>query len=207
MTEITKQYLIDFETEICNLFCEAKIRAPIHLSDGNEEQLIEIFRKIDMNDWVFSNLRSHYHALLHGIDKEWLKKEILSGNSITINKPDQYFFSSALVGGNCPIALGTALALKLKGSTKKVWVFVGDMTAETGIFHECLKYAQNHDLPINFIIEDNNESVGTPTRTVWGLKEVKPSNSGAEKIAPKLYRYSYIKHKYPHVGAGKWVTF
>lgn len=207
MAEITKQELIDFETNICNLFCKGKIKAPIHLSDGNEEQLIDIFKKIDRNDWVFSNWRSHYHALLHGIDKEWLKKEILKGNSITINYPEQHFFSSALVGGTLPIALGTALALKLKGSARKVWVFVGDMGAETGIFHECLKYAQNHDLPVNFVIEDNRKSVGTPTQTVWGLKEVGQSNSHVKKIAPKLYRYSYIKNKYPHVGAGKWVTF
>jgi len=206
MTDITKKNLIDFEDEVCAIYCDGKIKAPIHLSDGNEDQLIEIFKEIKRDDWVFSNWRSHYHALLHGIDKEWLKKEILEGNSITINKPDQYFFSSALVGGTLPIALGAALGIKLKKSSKKVWVFSGDMTAETGIFHECYKYAENHNLPINFVIEDNGESVGTPTQKVWGSDDIL-SNSHIKKIGPKLYKFGYIKKKYPHVGAGKWVTF
>ena len=207
MAQITKKDLMDFEDEIAALFCDAKIRAPIHLSDGNEDQLIEIFRSISRDDWVFSTWRSHYHALLHGISKEWLKAEIMAGNSITINNPERHFFSSALVGGICPIAVGVAMGLKMNGSKNKVWVFIGDMTAETGTFHECLKYSQNHDLSINFVIEDNGKSVGTPTRTVWGEKELEMSNSHVEQMAPNLYRYAYIKSKYPHVGAGKWVKF
>ena len=204
---ITKKDLIDFEEDICKLYCDAQIKAPIHLSDGNEDQLIELFKKIDENDWVFSNWRSHYHALLHGVDREWLRKEIIEGNSITINNPEKHFFSSALVGGTCPIALGTALALKKKKSKQKVWVFVGDMTSETGAFHESLKYAQNHDLPIIFVIEDNGQSVGTPTKTVWGMQESELKAEPVKEIGSKLYKYSYIKKIYPHVGAGKWVRF
>jgi TPP-dependent pyruvate/acetoin dehydrogenase alpha subunit len=207
MAQLTKTDLIAFEDEIAVLYCDGKIRAPIHLSDGNEDQLIEIFRNISRDDWVFSAWRSHYHALLHGIGKEWLKAEIMAGNSITINNPERHFFSSALVGGICPIAVGVAMGLKMNGSKSKVWVFVGDMTAETGTFHECVKYSQNHDLPINFVIEDNGQSVGTPTRTVWGEKELELSNSHVEQVAPKLYKYAYVKNKYPHVGAGKWVKF
>ncbi|MBI5570914.1 MAG: hypothetical protein HY914_13305 [Desulfomonile tiedjei] len=207
MTQISKKDLTDFEDEIAALYCDGRIRAPIHLSDGNEDQLMEIFKNVRRDDWVFSTWRSHYHALLHGISKEWLKAEILAGNSITINHPERRFFSSALVGGICPIAVGVAMGLQMKGASDKVWVFVGEMTAETGGFHESLKYSQNHDLPIHFVIEDNGKSVGTPTRTVWGEKEQDPTNSPIEQVAPKLYRYAYIKNKYPHVGAGKWVQF
>ena len=44
---------------------------------------------------------------------------------------------------------------------------MGDMTAETGIAHECIKYARNHQLPIRFIVEDNGKSVCTDTREAW----------------------------------------
>lgn len=201
---ISKQELIDFEKDIADLYCDAKIRAPIHLSDGNEDQLIKIFSNhIKPTDWVFSTWRSHYHALLHGIDKDWLKDQILKGNSITINKPDQLFFSSAIVGGTAPIALGTALAIKMKKEDRKVFVFIGDMTSECGVVYECLKYAKNFDLPLCFIIEDNDESVGTPTQKVWG------SDYGCfwENIPTKHIIYYKYKKQWPHVGAGRFVTF
>ena len=52
-----------------------------------------------------------------------------------------------------------------------MYVFLGDMTAETGIMHESLKYSINHNLPIHFIIEDNGLSVCTNTNKVWGNKK------------------------------------
>ena len=53
------------------------------------------------------------------------------------------FYSSSIVGGIIPIALGLAKSLKLKKSKSKVWVFIGDMTFETGLFYECFKYAKS----------------------------------------------------------------
>ena len=55
----TKQDLIDFEDQIVSLWENGKIKAPVHLSNGNEEPLIEIFSRIDYNDYVFSTWRSH----------------------------------------------------------------------------------------------------------------------------------------------------
>ena len=81
------------------------------------------------------------------------------------------FYSSAIVGGILPIALGVAMANKIKKSKKdKVFVFIGDMTYETGIFHETFKYAENMKLPIKFIVEDNDLSTNTPTKKAWGKK-------------------------------------
>ena len=90
---VTKQELIDFETDIKDEFLQAKILAPIHLSDGNEDYLIEIFEHIDRNDWVFSTWRNHYHALLHGISPEWLKEQIMLGRSMSINSSSPKFLS------------------------------------------------------------------------------------------------------------------
>ena len=189
------QELIKFEEEIGALFLEGKIRAPVHLSGGNERQLVDIFKAVKPDDWVFSTHRSHLHALLKGIDKEWIKAEILAGHSINLNSRVHRFFTSAIVAGCLPIALGTALALKRQSLDAHVWVFVGDMASETGIFHECHKYARGHDLPITFVVEDNGLSVETPTAEVWG-----------ENDSPRIIRYSY-KRTYPHVGIGSWVRF
>src|SRR3990167_290064 len=159
---MTEDDLIAFEAEIAALFEQGKIRAPVHLSKGNEAELIRIFKDIKPNEWVFSNHRSHYAALLKGIPRDWLKEEILAGHSITLNNREHKFFSSAIVGGILPIAVGVAMG------GAKVWCFVGDMAASTGIFRESVRYAGGHDLPITFIVENNGMSVCTPTREVWG---------------------------------------
>ena len=177
---IDKAGLIAFEADIARLFEQAKIPSPCHLSGGNEDALIDIFQHIKPTDFVFSNHRSHYHALLKGIPPEWLKDEILANHSITINNAEYNFFSSAIVGGILPIAVGVAMM----GET--CWVFCGDMAAETGIFHECIKYATGHQLPIHFVVEDNGFSVLTPTEKVW--------------------RYSYDR-TFPHQGSGVFVIF
>lgn len=203
---MNKDELISFEKEVAAAYCDGKIRAPIHLSDGNEDQLIEIFRSVRQEDWVFSTWRSHYHALLHGVPRDHLMQKIMRGESITIMCPEYRFFSSAIVGGTLPIAVGVALAAKRTGRGEHVWCFVGDMGAETGGFHECVKYSQNFDLPITFVIEDNGQSVGTPTSVTWGRGECHPRNTMPQRTADKVYRYHYNK-QVPHVGAGTWISF
>lgn len=193
---MNKEDLIEFEEEIKELFLDKKIRSPVHLSVGSEGALIGIFKKIKKDDWVFSTHRSHYHALLKGIDPKWLKKEILENRSIHINNKEHKFFTSAIMGGIAPIAVGVAMALKRNKAKNKVWVFIGDMTAEMGIIHECKKYAARHNLPIVFVIEDNGLSVNTPTQEVWGKSNSKP----------EIIRYNY-ERLYPHQGCGIWVVF
>ncbi len=187
--------LIQFEEEIADLFLDGKIRSPIHLNKGNEEELIELFDDVLEDDWVFSTHRSHYHALLKGIPKDWLRDEILAGRSMHINSREHKFFTSSIVAGVMPIALGVAMAIKRTGGTNRVWVFVGDMAYETGISHEVVKYATGFDLPITFVVEDNNLSVNTPTMETWGLGFVQD-----------VIRLPY-ERGYPHSGCGQFVEF
>jgi pyruvate dehydrogenase E1 component alpha subunit len=197
MSKIDKQYLIDFEAEVAKRYESGEVKAPIHLSGGNEDQLIEIFKNINSNDWVFVPWRNHYHALLHGFDRQQLMDDIVAGKSMSTSSNINKFYSSAIVGGIIPIALGTAMALKRKNSDRKVWCFIGDMTFETGVFHESYKYSKNFDLPLKFVVEDNNLSVHTPTDVAWNIRQDVPED---------VIYYSY-ENSYPHHGTGKWVNF
>lgn len=192
-----EEELIHFENKIVESWDAGKIRGPVHLSGGNEKPLIEIFKRISKNDWVFSTWRSHYHALLKGVSPDWLEKEILEGRSITIVNKDEKFYSSAIVGGIIPIAVGVAMSNKLKNIDETVWCFIGDMTFETGTFMENYKYAKNFNLPIKFIVEDNKVSTNTPTIETWGKKS---------EIPDDIIWYEYDK-VWPHYGTGKWVIF
>ena len=189
--------LIDFENKIVKYWEDGKIRGPIHLSNGNEIQLIEIFKRINKADWVFSTWRSHYHALLKGISPNWVENEILDGKSITICKVNENFYSSAIVGGTLSIALGVAMGIKRNGGDEKVWCFIGDMSFESGLFYETHKYARNFDLPLYFIVEDNGVSTYTPTEETWKIKRDIPDD---------VIHYQY-NSKYPHYGTGKWIVF
>ena len=195
ITTLTKEDLIAFETEVAQLYLKEKIPGPIHLSYGNEEELIRIFDEISTIDSVFSTHRNHYHALLKGVPIDWLRTEILAGHSMTINYPDSHFYSSAVVADIATIALGRALALKRKESITQVWCFVGDMAAETGTVMECVKYAELQDLPITFIVEDNGLSVVTPTQETWGKTLLSTK---------KTIRYEYKNTRYPHAGVNKY---
>lgn len=198
----TPEELVAFETEIADLFNVAKIRSPIHLYYGNEKEMLEVFRDIADDDWVMCSWRSHYQCLLKGVSPEKLTREILENRSISLCFPEQRIVSSAIVGGILPIAVGVAMGIKRRGGTNKVHCFLGDMTAETGIAHECIKYATNHDLPIRFIIEDNGKSVVTETRDAWKQPVLTYENTKH----PLVVYYKY-ETKYPHAGAGTRVQF
>jgi len=78
---------------------------------------------------------------------------------------------------NIPVTIfGVAMALKRKKSDRTVWCFIGDMTFETGVFHESYKYAKNFNLPLQFVVEDNNLSVHTPTDVAWNRQQKIPND-------------------------------
>ena len=199
---MTKQELIDFETRIADQFNAGKIRAPVHLYYGNEDEMINIFKDIRQQDLVFCSWRSHYQCLLKGVPVEEIEKEILEGRSISLCFPDYRIYSSAIVGGVLPIAVGTAMSIKKSKGDSKVYCFLGDMTSETGIAHESIKYSLQHDLPIKFIIEDNGKSVCTDTRQVWNDNRLIYESFNTDMI--QYYQY---QTKYPHAGAGVRVQF
>lgn len=193
----TEEKLINFEQDIVDIWEGGKIRGPVHLSNGNELQLIEIFKRISEDDWVFSTWRSHYHWVLKGLSADYATELIKDGKSITMVDISNKFYASAIVGGTLSIALGVAMGLKQNGSKEKVWVFVGDMSFESGLFYETHKYARNFELPIHFVVEDNGVSTYTPTEATWKTKREIPND---------VIHYTY-KSKYPHYGSGKWVAF
>jgi len=208
---VTKDQLILFENKIGDLFNQGQIKAPIHLYSGNEDTIIEVFKDIDIeNDWVCCTWRNHYQGLLKGIPESVMQENIMNGKSMVMNLPEYKFICSSIVGGIPSIAAGIAFALKHQNKNNRVWCWVGDMSAETGAFHEAYKYSLNHNLPITFVVEDNKKSVCTPTPDIWNRDQPYYLNSkyeGGILKQPNLYYYQYTNDKYPHAGAGMRVQF
>jgi len=187
----TKEELIAFEDRIGDLYLDNKLPFLFHLSGGNEDQLIEIFKDIKEGDYVISNHRSHYHALLHGIPPKVVEQRILDGRSMFIYDRERNFFCSAIIGGTPAIAAGIAWALKRKGSDKKVWCFIGDGTEDSGHTYEAVRYVDGFDLPCTFIVENNNRSVESTNEERWG------KTADYQWNTPSIIKYHY-DITYPH---------
>ena len=207
--KLTESDLIKFEEEVKQKYEDAEIKAPVHLTRGNEKELIEIFQYVHPEDWVFCGHRNHYQALLHGVPRETLMDLVVRGRSMSVHSKEPKLYSSAIVGGTISIALGAAKALKMKqddtlnknyyrDNKRKVWCFIGDMAFETGIFYEAHKYATNFDLPLIFVVEDNNMSTNTPTDETWNYKK---------RDIPYGVIYYQYERGFPHHGTGNWVLF
>lgn len=226
---MNKQDLIDFELKVKAAWEAGEIKAPVHFSGGNEDQLIEIFKEINTHDYVFSSHRNHYHALLHGVPHAHLYDEIYNGPNGTCHgraksmgyiNVSRQFYSSAIVGGCCAIAVGVAWALKreheenaigideLASPPRHVWAFVGDGAVDGGHFWEALQYALNRRLPVTFVIEENDRATCSDNQARFGQSQSTRAWMGMlANDFPKYCRVYNYKPTWPHVGTGKYVQF
>ncbi len=207
----TKDKLIKVESNFAKEFEAGRIKCPLHLSGGNEDELIALFGMISAKDYVFSNHRSHYHYLLKGGSLKSLRDEIYGNNegmckgrgrSMHLYEPSINFYTSAIIGGTPAIAVGVALGIKkkYKGKKKKphVWCFVGDGTEDTGHFLEAVRFGTSRILPLTFVVEDNDRAVESTKKDRWHHYQ--------PVLSRNIMHYDYIA-TYPHVGIGKWVSF
>ena len=192
----TADTLRAFEQRIVGLFAAGELPFLVHLSGGNEAQLLEIFREMKPGDWIFSGHRSHYHYLLAGGSEEKLTQFIRDGRSMFVFDKALNFVTSSVLAGLCCPAAGVALALKESGSTARVWCFVGDGAEDNGHFCEAVRFAEGHGLPVLFIVEDNNRQVDSSYAARWGTERRWQWDN-----SPKVMRYYYTP-TFPHGGAG-----
>lgn len=226
-----KQDLIDFVSQERQAWEAGLIKAPVHLCGGNENDLINLFKEeIKPHDYILSSHRNTYHALLAGTSPIGLMEEICGNASGTclgrarsmgFIDVDHNFYASAIVGGMCGIGVGIAWGLKKEQETfnddplntdefsvrpipAKVWCFVGDGVLDGGHFWEALQYAEGWDLPIVFIIEDNDRATCTAVKDRMGRYNAVLFERIVQ--SPKCRYYTY-RPTYPHVGSGKYVAF
>lgn len=201
----TSDDLAAFEKEIADIFATGVIRAPVHLRAGREQALIDIFEKenIGDDDYVFGFWDAHELALLKGVPRDDVKQAIVDGKSISLCFPQHKVLCSGIVGSLMGTATGVAWSLKNQKKPGRAFLFCGDMSAETGVFHEAVKYAVNFDLPVTFVVCDNGLSVMTDTRETWGSQEPWFKDT---KFESKIIYFQY-KNTYPHSGLGWKIKF
>jgi len=201
---LTPQDLIETEGEIRGLWEAGKINSLLHLEgsvDGSYEQfLCDYFHSnVKPRDWILASHRCHYaFALYHEKNGKSVAEArqividgVLDGRSMFAYATR--FLCSAIVAGTASIAAGLALSIQRRGGTERVHCFIGDAGSEHGHFLESMFYAHAKDLPLQFIITDNNSSCGvTKTERRGSDREI--------KWPPCVTKISY-QALWPHAGS------
>jgi pyruvate dehydrogenase E1 component alpha subunit len=161
------------ESRLSTLFAAGEIPGFIHLSIGQEASAVGVASALRPSDTVASTHRGHGHALAKGMDLgafflELLGKEegLCAGRGGSMHVADTaigMLGANGIVGAGLPIALGSALAHKVRGTDAVAVVFFGDGAAAEGVLHETLNLAALWRLPLLLVCENNGWSEFSPT--------------------------------------------
>ena len=160
-----------FEQKCSELYQQGKIGGFLHLYIGQEAVAVGTINARQANDHLITAYRDHAHAIMAGTDVKYLMAEML-GKATGISKgrggsmhladvSKNYWGGYGIVGGHVPLGVGIALAEQYKGTDSAVLCYMGDGSTNIGYFHEALNLAGVWDLPVVFIVENNQYGMGT----------------------------------------------
>lgn len=148
------------------------IKGPVHLYTGQEAIAAGVCSVLSKKDYVFGTHRSHGHYLAKGGSLLGLVAEVYGkefgcskgrGGSMHLSSPENGFLGAApIVAGTISLALGAALAFKIRKVKRVVVSFFGDGAAGEGVLYESLNLAGLKRLPIIFVCENNLYSTHLP---------------------------------------------
>jgi pyruvate dehydrogenase E1 component alpha subunit len=161
-----------FEETVSELYAQDAIQGLIHVGIGQEAAAVGVAAALAPSDYLYGSHRAHIHALARGADPGRLLAEIAGratgycrgkGGSMHIAAADVGFLgATGIVGGNIPLALGSAFACRERGEGQVVAVCFGDGAAQAGYFHESLNLASLWTLPVVLVCENNGWAEFTP---------------------------------------------
>lgn len=160
-----------FEERAARAYTEAKIGGYCHLNLGEEATVAGLMGALEPTDYLYANYREHGYALARGISPERAMAELYGrtdgvsrgwGGSMHMFDLEARFMGGyGIVGGQVPLATGTALAIDYRGGNEAVMCLMGDGTTNIGAFHESLNIAALWHLPIVYVVNNNGLGMGT----------------------------------------------
>lgn len=160
-----------FEEKCAELYTQEKIRGFLHLYDGEEAVAVGVITGLAPEDAIVATYREHGHALVRGVPMNEVMAEMLGresgcshgrgGSMHLFHAPTGFYGGNAIVGGGLPLAVGLALAAKMRGEDRVVACFFGEGAIAEGEFHESMNLAELWQLPVLFVCENNGYAMGT----------------------------------------------
>ena len=163
-----------FEERAGEMYARAKVGGFLHLSIGEEATIVGSARALRDEDYLISTYRSHGHALVRGTPPENVMAELFGrvdgcsggrgGSMHMFDLARRFMGGYGIVGGNLPIAAGIALASDYKGTDEVTLCVFGDGASNQGTFGETLNLAALWQLPVVFMVTNNQFGMGTSLR-------------------------------------------
>ena len=160
-----------FEEQCGRLYMQGKVRGFLHLYIGEEAIAAGAIPTLRDDDYIVSHYRDHGHALARGMDPKVIMAELMGkatgssggkGGSMHLFDVSKGFMGGyAIVGGQMPIAVGLALAIKHRSEDRAVLCFFGDGAVNQGEYHESMNLAALWKLPVLFFLENNLYGMGS----------------------------------------------
>jgi pyruvate dehydrogenase E1 component alpha subunit len=161
----------ELETEAERQYKLARIGGYCHLSSGQEAITVAAAQALQDEDLLVTGYRCHGFALARGVSPEAVMAELFGrgsgcargrGGSMHLLDADRGFYGGwGIVAGQLPIATGLALALVRQGKPQAVLCELGDGAVNMGAWHEALNLAALWDLPVVFLVINNEYGMGT----------------------------------------------
>jgi TPP-dependent pyruvate/acetoin dehydrogenase alpha subunit len=171
-----------FEERAARLWKQGRIPGGIHLSIGQEGEIVGACMALEDNDYMVGNHRSHGHPIGKGADLRGLMAELMGkvtgvnrGKGGSMHLADFSVGSlgeTSIVGSGIPLAVGAALGSQLLGQGRVALCFFGDGASNEGAFHEGLNLAAVWKLPVIFLCENNLYGVTTAIRDVSAVVDI-----------------------------------
>jgi TPP-dependent pyruvate/acetoin dehydrogenase alpha subunit len=171
----TVQTIRRFELRAIEQYRLGNIRGYFHPYLGEEGIAAGSIAALRSDDYIVSTHRGHGHAIAKGHDPRLMMAELFGrdtgycrgrgGSMHVASRAVRNLGANGIVGGGLGIAVGAAMAVRQRGGAEVVLAFCSDGSSANGMWHESMNLAAIWDLPVIFILENNQYAVSTPIRS------------------------------------------
>jgi TPP-dependent pyruvate/acetoin dehydrogenase alpha subunit len=171
-----------FELRLTEYFTKGMLYGNIHTSIGQEAVAVGVCAALEKTDYMTSTHRGHGHSLAKGARSDIMMAELFGretgycrgkGGSMHVTDVSLGILgSNGIVGAGIPIATGSGLTSKIKGTKEVTVAFFGDSASNQGTFHESINMAAAWKLPVVYLCENNNYGVSVNIHTVTNTETI-----------------------------------
>ncbi len=171
-----------FEEKASQLYMQQKFRGFCHLYIGQEAVAVGLESAIKPEDYVITAYRDHGPALARGISANACMAELFGkatgcskgkgGSMHFFSKEHNFLGGHGIVGAQIPLGTGIGFGLKYQEEEALCVCMMGDGAVRQGAFHESLNLAMLWELPVLYIIENNEYAMGTSVERSSNVTEL-----------------------------------
>jgi pyruvate dehydrogenase E1 component alpha subunit len=191
------------EEEAARAYATGKIGGFLHLYIGQEAVAVGAIATLTPDDYVVTTYRDHGVAIAKGMSARALMAELygkatgcskgLGGSMHMFDREHHMLGGYGIVGGHIPLAAGVAFASKYRSDGRVTLCLFGEGAVSIAGFHEGVSLAALWKLPIVFICENNEYSMGTPLSRTMSVEDVSMKALGYGIDRDRFFAYDVLE--------------